>query len=161
MNSYAFWEMHGAELPKLRALAMKVLAQPCTSSACERNWSTYEFIHTKKRNKLTSQRCNDLVFAFSNLRLANKLRDCSKRECVVEWEADSSSESEDEAEDEDHLPGTPITGPTTAQPAAPVPVLAPMRAAVHTADPAAGPSRRSQKRKALELQARNKSKLKK
>ncbi|PRQ39064.1 putative HAT dimerization domain, ribonuclease H-like domain-containing protein [Rosa chinensis] len=46
-----------------------LLGQPCSSSCCERNWSTYNFIHSVRRNKITPQRAEDLVFVHTNLRL--------------------------------------------------------------------------------------------
>ena len=49
--------------------AMRILSQPCSSSGCERNWSVFERIHTKKRNRLEQKRLNDLVFVQYNLRL--------------------------------------------------------------------------------------------
>ncbi|KAL3027196.1 hypothetical protein AAZX31_03G036600, partial [Glycine max] len=39
----------------------------CSSSCCERNWSTYSFIHSLKRNKMDLKRAEDLVFVHSNL----------------------------------------------------------------------------------------------
>lgn len=48
---------------------MRILSQPCSASGCERNWSMFESIHTKRRNKLSQQRLNDLVFIQYNLRL--------------------------------------------------------------------------------------------
>ncbi|XP_059077489.1 uncharacterized protein LOC131876355 [Cryptomeria japonica] len=50
-------------------MAVRILSQPCSSSACERNWSVFEHIHSKKRNRLSQQRLNDLVFVHHNLRL--------------------------------------------------------------------------------------------
>lgn len=150
MNAHVFWEMHGAELPDLRAVAMKVLSQPCTTSASERNWSTFEFIHSKKRNKLTSKRCNDLVYVFSNLRLANKLRDPMLEECVVEWENGFSSDSEDE--DASNAVPAPI-------PQCVLPSKRP--AAAPTGQPQAERNSKRLKLKSQELQAKSKPKSKK
>ncbi len=55
------------------------------ASACKRNWSTFEFIHSKKRNRLTFERAADLVFVFSSLRLREKLFDLEYKEQFVEW----------------------------------------------------------------------------
>jgi hypothetical protein len=46
-----------------------VLSQTCGASGCERNWSVFERIHTKKRNRLEQKRLNDLVFVQYNLQL--------------------------------------------------------------------------------------------
>ena len=60
----------------MQRLALQILSQPCSASGCERNWSLFDAIHTKKRNKLTQKRLNDLVFVQYNLRLrTRKVRD--------------------------------------------------------------------------------------
>ena len=64
-----WWVMYGSSLPKLQNVALKLLSQPCSSSCCERNWSTYSFIHSLKRNRLNPKRAEDLVFIHTNLRL--------------------------------------------------------------------------------------------
>ncbi|KAB2599991.1 hypothetical protein D8674_010262 [Pyrus ussuriensis x Pyrus communis] len=44
-----------------------------SSSACERNWSTFALIHTKQRNHLAYTRLEKIVFCYYNMKL--KLRD--------------------------------------------------------------------------------------
>jgi len=39
---------------------------------CERNLSTYSFIHSLKRNKLDPKRVEDLVYVHTNLRLLTR-----------------------------------------------------------------------------------------
>ena len=56
----------------LQSIALKLLGQPCSSSCCERNWSTNNFIHFIKRNKLTPQRVKDLIYVHNNLRLLSR-----------------------------------------------------------------------------------------
>ncbi|GAV63663.1 DUF659 domain-containing protein/Dimer_Tnp_hAT domain-containing protein, partial [Cephalotus follicularis] len=53
-------------------VAIRLLSQIFSSSGCERNWSVFEQIHTKKRNILEHQRLNDIVFVTYNLRLKNR-----------------------------------------------------------------------------------------
>lgn len=72
MDPKLWWVVHGDVAPKLQKLALKLLGQPCSSSCCERNWSTYSFINSVKRNKMTPQRAEDLVFVHSNLRLLSR-----------------------------------------------------------------------------------------
>ncbi|KAJ1393608.1 Ribonuclease H-like superfamily [Sesbania bispinosa] len=67
MDAKSWWLVHGAHTPLLQKVALKLLGQPCSSSYCERNWSTYSFIHSMKRNKMTPHRAEDLVFFHSNL----------------------------------------------------------------------------------------------
>ena len=69
MSPIKWWIIHGTSAPMLQSITLKLLGQPCSSSCCERNWSTYNFIHSIKRNKLTPQRAEDLVYVHNNLRL--------------------------------------------------------------------------------------------
>ena len=68
-----WWFMYGNHAPTLRNLAIKVLSQNASSSACERNWSTFSLIHTKQRNRLAYPRFQQLVFCYYNMKL--KIRD--------------------------------------------------------------------------------------
>eukprot|EP00253_Pinus_taeda_P028791 PITA_28791 len=65
----AWWQMYGKRVPLLQKLAILILSQTCSSSGCERNWSVFEKIHNKKRNRLETQRLNDMVYVYYNLRL--------------------------------------------------------------------------------------------
>ena len=72
LDPVKWWANHGQPIPMLQKLALKLLNQPASSSCCERNWSTYSFIHSMKRNKLTPERAEDLVFIHNNLRLLSR-----------------------------------------------------------------------------------------
>jgi hypothetical protein len=67
-----WWKMHGICAPDLQKIAIRILSQTCSSSGCERNWSTFDQIHTKRRNRLAQKKLNDLVFVHYNLRLREK-----------------------------------------------------------------------------------------
>ncbi|XP_074356651.1 uncharacterized protein LOC141696405 [Apium graveolens] len=67
-----WWLIHGASAPNLQKIALKLLGQPCSSSCCERNWSTYSFIHSVKRNKILPSWAEDLVYVHTNLRLISR-----------------------------------------------------------------------------------------
>eukprot|EP00253_Pinus_taeda_P014809 PITA_14809 len=56
-------------VPLLQKLAIRILSQTYSSSGCERNWSAFEKINNKKRNRLESRRLNDMVYVYYNLRL--------------------------------------------------------------------------------------------
>ncbi|XP_020266625.1 uncharacterized protein LOC109842127 [Asparagus officinalis] len=58
--------------PELQKLAVRVLSLTCSSSGCERNWSTFEQIQTKKRNKLDHKRLQDLVYCKYNQALKER-----------------------------------------------------------------------------------------
>ncbi|CAN1750130.1 hypothetical protein LINPERHAP1_LOCUS3945 [Linum perenne] len=57
------------DTPLLQNIAIKLLSQTASSSGCERNWSVFERIHTKRRNRLEHTRLSDLVFVHYNMRL--------------------------------------------------------------------------------------------
>ena len=65
--------MYGNKAPTLRNLALKVLSQSASSSACERNCSTFALIHTKQRNRLAYPQLQQLVFCYYNMKV--KIRD--------------------------------------------------------------------------------------
>ncbi|XP_031283147.1 uncharacterized protein LOC116141811 [Pistacia vera] len=71
------WRTFGYSTPNLQKLAIKIVSQTSTCSGYERNWSVFERIHSKKRNRLEYQRLNDLVFFHYNLRLQDR-RCCKK-----------------------------------------------------------------------------------
>jgi hypothetical protein len=66
-----WWDIHDQHTPELKSIALKVLGQPL-SFACERNCSTYGFIHRLRRDKLTPTHAEDLVFIHSNLRMLSR-----------------------------------------------------------------------------------------
>ncbi|XP_056682715.1 uncharacterized protein [Spinacia oleracea] len=72
MDPKSWWANFGPQTPLLQSLAFKVLGQPTSSSCSERNWSTYAFIHSLRRNKLNPSRAQDLVFIHNNLRLLSR-----------------------------------------------------------------------------------------
>ena len=56
-----WWNFHGGEIPNIQKLAIRMLSQVASSSSVERNWSTYGFIHSVKRNRLESKKAEELV----------------------------------------------------------------------------------------------------
>ncbi|XP_075663226.1 uncharacterized protein LOC142632767 [Castanea sativa] len=68
----SWWEQFGLGAPDLQSFAIRVLSQCCSATGCERNWSTFEHVHSKKRNRLEHKRVNDLVFVHYNLRLRQR-----------------------------------------------------------------------------------------
>eukprot|EP00253_Pinus_taeda_P006378 PITA_06378 len=63
------WEAFGNHCLELQRFAIRIFSQTCSATRCERNWSVFERIHTKKRNRLDKKRLNDLVYVQYNLRL--------------------------------------------------------------------------------------------
>jgi hypothetical protein len=69
MDPITWWGFHGGDSVHLSTLATRLLSQVVSSSSAERNWSTYGFIHSVKRNRLGAAKAEDLVYVHSNLRL--------------------------------------------------------------------------------------------
>ncbi|XP_027338045.1 uncharacterized protein LOC113851979 [Abrus precatorius] len=64
-----WWESYGGDGKELQKVAMRILSLTCSATGCERNWSTFDQVHTKRRNRLEQQRLNALVFVKYNLQL--------------------------------------------------------------------------------------------
>ncbi|XP_075663084.1 uncharacterized protein LOC142632594 [Castanea sativa] len=78
LEDYLFWSQCNNKV-KVSELLVRVLRlvdrdeKPAMSAiGCERNWSTFEYVHSKKRNRLKHKRVNDLVFVHYNLRLRER-----------------------------------------------------------------------------------------
>ena len=72
MNPIKWWTCHGENGVYLQSLTSRILSQVSSSSSAERNWSTYGFIHSVKRNRLGSRKVEDLVYVHSNLCLVSR-----------------------------------------------------------------------------------------
>jgi hypothetical protein len=90
MEAIDWWETYGSETPDLAAVAIRVLSQPISSSSAERIWSTYEFIHSAKRNKLNSKNVYKLVYIHSNLRFLSRVTKSYKKGPHSKWDIDPS-----------------------------------------------------------------------
>jgi hypothetical protein len=91
LDPLLWWLVHGSSLPILQTLAIKLLGQPCSSSCAERNWKTYAFVHSLKRNKITPKRAEDLVFVHCNLRLLSRRRDEYNKGKTQKWDIGGDS----------------------------------------------------------------------
>ena len=92
MPAWQWWRMYGAGSPELQKVAMRVLSQVASSSACERCWSVYDFIHSARRNRLAPERAEKLVRIYMNLRLVESNSDPSFEERFIEWVEGSTGE---------------------------------------------------------------------
>ena len=71
-NVDQWWRIFGRDCLNLKKLAIKLLSQTASSLGCRGNWSVFDRIHTKKRNRLEHEKMNDLVYVHYNLRLKNR-----------------------------------------------------------------------------------------
>ncbi|CAL0299742.1 unnamed protein product [Lupinus luteus] len=82
-----WWSQFGFSAPMVSQLAIKILSQITSSSGCERNWSVFKRIHTRKRNKLEHKRLNDLVYVHCNLGLKDRANNKRRRLDPVDYES--------------------------------------------------------------------------
>ncbi|XP_042475900.1 uncharacterized protein LOC122057736 isoform X2 [Macadamia integrifolia] len=72
LDPAAWWQQHGINCLELQRIAIRILSQTCSSFGCEHNWSIYDQIHSKRRNRLAQKRLNDLIYVHYNLRLRER-----------------------------------------------------------------------------------------
>ncbi|XP_071741094.1 uncharacterized protein [Rutidosis leptorrhynchoides] len=90
-----WWASFGVSTPYLRTIAIRILSLTTSSSGCERNWSTFEAIHTKKRNRLETEKLNNLVYVQFNANLIEKNKKRKQRGKEVLLSHDGASEAQD------------------------------------------------------------------
>ena len=59
-----WWRSWGDEFPTLKKLALKLLSLPPSAASAERNWSTQDFIVSKRRNRLAPRRAEKLIYIY-------------------------------------------------------------------------------------------------
>ncbi|KAG2564437.1 uncharacterized protein LOC120681668 [Panicum virgatum] len=69
MSPLEWWRSYGDRAIELQRFARRLVSLCASSSGCERNWSTFEFIHTKKRNRFLHKRLNSIVFVSYNRKM--------------------------------------------------------------------------------------------
>ncbi|XP_057951116.1 uncharacterized protein LOC131145956 isoform X2 [Malania oleifera] len=93
-----WWEQYGDSAPVLQRVAVRILSQVCSTSTFERHWSTFQQIHSEKRNKIDKEALNDLVYINYNLKLAKQMRTKSESDPVQFDDIDMTSEWVEETE---------------------------------------------------------------
>lgn len=81
-------------------MAEKILTTPITSAATERSFSTFGNVHTKKRNRLTTERAGKITFIAHNYKLMNPKRKAKGEPSAKRMRIANESESEYEYESE-------------------------------------------------------------
>lgn len=67
MSAKSYWSIIGRrEFPALYEVAKPIVEMICSSATSERTWSTFKFIHSRLRNRLTNERVSKLVFLYTN-----------------------------------------------------------------------------------------------
>ena len=95
MPAHEWWELFGAELPEIQAVAMKVLSKRSSACSVERLWSLFGLVWSNARASLGPAKAIDLVKAGANLRLKEKLLTMDYEAQMRSWTVDPE-ESDDE-----------------------------------------------------------------
>ncbi|XP_050255037.1 uncharacterized protein LOC126700916 [Quercus robur] len=85
-----WWSLYGSSTLNLQQLVIRILSLTCNACGCERNWSVFEQIHTKRRNRLAQKRLNDLVFGKYNQKMKARY---DKRDVIDPISLDDIDES--------------------------------------------------------------------
>ena len=95
----AWWKSIGTEkFPILYNLAIRVYSIPTSSAASERIWSTYDFVHSKRRNRLGAKKSSDLVYVYANAAIeARENKDADYAKLIMNM----VNQDEDSSSDED------------------------------------------------------------
>ncbi|GBG83185.1 hypothetical protein CBR_g36801 [Chara braunii] len=64
-----WWATHGGGVPDLQAIAINVMGMWSTATPTERNWSSMDFVHSKRRNSLKAETLEKLVYIHWNMQL--------------------------------------------------------------------------------------------
>ena len=76
LDPCTWWDSFGAATPELQIMAKKILSLVCSAFACETNWSSWEYIVDKRRNRLATDKAIKLVGINANLRLIQNMEKC-------------------------------------------------------------------------------------
>lgn len=80
----AWWRgLRGTNL--IAEIAIRILSAPVTSAATERTFSTFSWIHSNKRNRLTTERAAKIAYLSHNWKLKNK---ADKKPFVVSYSSE-------------------------------------------------------------------------
>ncbi|KAL5801791.1 hypothetical protein ACOSQ3_033423 [Xanthoceras sorbifolium] len=114
-NPVIWWFTHGGQTLNLQRMVVRILSLTTSSSVCERNWSNFEGIHTKKRNRLDVNRLNNLVYVQFNAKLRNKQKRAKEKDVDVILAKDAEATNAKEwivekgGGDDEVEPGTGLT----------------------------------------------------
>ncbi|XP_037409549.1 uncharacterized protein LOC119272058 [Triticum dicoccoides] len=96
-----WWGAYGGLAYELQHLAKHIVSLCASASGCERNWSCFQNIHSKKRNRLEFQRLNDLSYVQYNQKNADRSRGSGSQAVVTHVYSRSRVHQVGEDEDEE------------------------------------------------------------
>ena len=94
MPGHTRWQQLGKSAPALQYVSQRALAQTVSASCSEQAWSEYDFIHSRRRNRLAKPYASMLVRGHNRARLKRRLKDVCYKEKFAEW-----TDSDDDVEE--------------------------------------------------------------
>jgi hypothetical protein len=105
VSAHMWWFEYARRAPDLRRMAMRVLTISTSAGSMERAWSTCDFIHNRRRNRLSVSRASTLVSIFSNMQIVRKVARLAAKgedDVVIPWGwVEVEEQLEGEAEEEE------------------------------------------------------------
>lgn len=93
MAPHVWWDTYGKHLPELASVAKRVLAQPCSASAAERNWSVYGMIKGERLTALGHAKADRRVFCHEALHMKETLQSARYVNVPERWDEHSDTDS--------------------------------------------------------------------
>eukprot|EP00834_Sanchytrium_tribonematis_P007319 NODE_646_length_5050_cov_1.281155.p3 type:complete len:150 gc:universal NODE_646_length_5050_cov_1.281155:4385-4834(+) len=93
LDPMSYWNMLGAsKFPTLFIVAKAVYSVSCSQEASEQVWSIYNFIHSKRRNRLSAEKTTKFVSLYANADIAQN--ECNMLDVNMGKESDFEDENE-------------------------------------------------------------------
>ncbi|RDX93941.1 hypothetical protein CR513_23740, partial [Mucuna pruriens] len=81
-QSALWWESYGGEGKELQRVVMRILSLTCSVMGCERNWCTFDQMHTKRRNQLEVEKRREIPMIQYACPLLNRMMNESPIICL-------------------------------------------------------------------------------
>ena len=65
-NPATYWKYFGEDTPNLQKIAALIYKVQPSSAACERNFAHFDYVYTKRRQRLGTVKGDKIVFVYSN-----------------------------------------------------------------------------------------------
>ncbi|GBG93109.1 hypothetical protein CBR_g59029 [Chara braunii] len=80
-----WWATYGGDVPKLQTIAIKVMGMWSTATPAERNWSSMDLVHSKRRNRLKPATVEKLVYIHWNMNLLRASENLTDHHYIDLW----------------------------------------------------------------------------
>ncbi|KAG9445278.1 hypothetical protein H6P81_016618 [Aristolochia fimbriata] len=72
LSPATWWSLYASDYPDLQRFAIRILSQTCSTTRCKKDLNILEQINPKLKNRLESERLNDLLYVHYNLSLQQR-----------------------------------------------------------------------------------------